>query len=280
MDTKQIKSFVDEIIYDVDTVQYLLDYGRFKETLPIIGKILEHINSFRAGSPGDGLKDAFLEINSYDSQYAHFKNASNDEDLSKLKYKEYVESLFIWTEKNVSKIKREIRSPFQKAAIKLSFYGGLFIIVFCILIISARLFFTRDWGLYGEFYKGMKYEEKISSGVSKTLNFDDYSEMNSVIPRIQFSVHWRGYLLVPQDLKYTFYLYIKDGGRLFIDDIPLIDKWQFRPGVEFEKETYLTKGKHAIRVDYFDGGDAALKLSWKPENGEKVVISERYLRVK
>ena len=47
MDILEIRTFINSLIYDLDTVEYLLDYGRTHETVPIVDKILTRIQSFR-----------------------------------------------------------------------------------------------------------------------------------------------------------------------------------------------------------------------------------------
>jgi len=125
----------------------------------------------------------------------------------------------------------------------------------------------------------MNWEQKISSGVNKTIDFTSYTQMNKHIPAEHFSAHWTGYLLVPQDLEYTFYLILDDGGKLFMDGKPIIDQWQDHFNEEFHHKVFLTKGAHKIRIDFYnDEGGLALNLFWKPKGGKKVIIPVANLR--
>ncbi len=296
MDILKIRSFIEDLIYDLDTVRYLLDYGRIKETLPIIEGILGDIGSFRTDNSGNGLKDVFSEefwnkklpgsmtfseMRTNVTKYSHAKSTDVEKDLVNIQYLKFVKNIFVWSERNISKIRYEIKSPFQRRTEKLLFYVVLFFIGFCILISLAWAFFTRNWGLRGEYFQGMNFEQEISSGVNKMINFSDYSQMKIGIPAEHFSVRWSGYVLAPKDGQYTFYLFLDDGGRLFIDGTQVIDEWQDHDGVEFKKKVFLTRGKHTIRLEYYnDCCVARLALYWKPEGGKKVIIPERYLRIK
>jgi len=293
MDPLKARLFIKDLIYDLNTVRILLDHDRTRETLPIIGRILDAIDVFR-GSRGDqgsdGLFDekywdkklpagmTFLEMRTRLSGYAAMKTP--EKELDSIGYLAFVENVHHWSESNISRIRLEIKSPWRRKAEKAAAYCAMVIIGSCLLGFLYGIFLARNCGLYGQFYKGMNFEQKISSGTNKTIDFDDYTQMKSGIPAEMFSARWSGYLLVDKDLPYTFYLFIDDGGRLFIDGKPVIDQWQNHPGVEFQNKLFLARGKHAIRVDYYnDHYRSMLKLYWEPEGGKKEIIPASHLRM-
>ena len=109
MDSLKVCLFIKNLIYDLDSVQYLLDYGRLKETVPIIERILDNIDSFRAGNLGDGLNNIFSEdfwnkrlpanmsfsqMRTAISKYALPKSPLIEEDLDKIEYQSFVKNVF------------------------------------------------------------------------------------------------------------------------------------------------------------------------------------------
>ncbi len=88
-----------------------------------------------------------------------------------------------------------------------------------------------------------------------------------------FSFEFSGYLNVPADGEYTFYLACNDGGQFFIDNMMLINNDGLHPVVEVAKSIKLTKGLHPVSVRYFqEGGRNGLKVSWKGPGIEKQEI--------
>ncbi|MBF0595556.1 MAG: hypothetical protein HQL22_11410, partial [Candidatus Omnitrophica bacterium] len=141
--------------------------------------------------------------------------------------------------------------------------------------------YSQDWGLTGEFYNGRNFELLIATGNAKTINFNDYKEMNPQIPAENFSARWQGALIVPNDGKYTFSILVDDGGRLFIDDLPVVEDWSVHPPTEYSKDISLSKGDHKIRIEYNNVMQGAvLKLYWTREGGHKQIIPAAYLRQK
>ena len=72
-----------------------------------------------------------------------------------------------------------------------------------------------------------------------------------------------GYLKVPADAIYTFYLSSDDGSKLWLDMDEVIDNDGLHGKEERSVKVPLKKGYHAIRLAYFNGGgDAALELQY------------------
>ena len=93
-----------------------------------------------------------------------------------------------------------------------------------------------------------------------------------------FSFEFDGYIDIPQDGEYTFYLATNDGGHLYIDNRLLINNDGLHPIVEVAKKITLTKGLHPISVRYFqEGGRNGLKVSWQGPGFEKQEIHAKVL---
>ena len=83
------------------------------------------------------------------------------------------------------------------------------------------------------------------------------------LPTDNVSIRWSGYLDVPRDGEYTFYLSTDDGSRLYLGGAPVIDHWGHHEATEKSATLRLSKGEHPIRVDYYEeDGWASAHLEW------------------
>jgi alpha-L-fucosidase len=83
---------------------------------------------------------------------------------------------------------------------------------------------------------------------------------------------FEGYVKIPADGFYTFYLSSDDGSRLWIDDL-LIDNDGLHALTEKSAEIPLSKGLHSIKLQFFQasGGDE-LYVDWKGPGFEKTLL--------
>ena len=88
-----------------------------------------------------------------------------------------------------------------------------------------------------------------------------------------FSFDYEGYINIPKEGEYTFYLATNDGGRLYIDGYMLLNNDGLHPIVEIDKPVTLMAGLHPISVKYFqEGGRNGLIVSWQGPGIEKQEI--------
>ncbi|TSA37936.1 MAG: glycoside hydrolase family 92 protein [Porphyromonadaceae bacterium] len=88
-----------------------------------------------------------------------------------------------------------------------------------------------------------------------------------------FAFDFEGFIRIPKDGLYTIYLTTNDGGRLYIDDICLINNDGLHPLIEIYKPVALKAGLHPISVKYFqEGGTNGLIVSWQGPGIEKQEI--------
>jgi len=88
-----------------------------------------------------------------------------------------------------------------------------------------------------------------------------------------FSFDYEGYINIPKDGEYTFYLATNDGGRLYIDGYLLLNNDGLHPIVEIDKPVTLNAGLHPLSVKYFqEGGRNGLIVSWQGSGIEKQEI--------
>lgn len=95
-----------------------------------------------------------------------------------------------------------------------------------------------------------------------------YSSPDPSIPADDFSVRWTK-LQTFSAGKYTFTMTVDDGGRLYVDNQLLIDKWINQPATSYQATVNLAQGDHAIKMEFYDHTeDAVAKLTWDfaPDN--------------
>lgn len=78
------------------------------------------------------------------------------------------------------------------------------------------------------------------------------------------AVRWEGFLDAPRDGSYSLRLESDDGAWLWLDGDQLLDNGGRHPPKMVQREIFLTKGPHPIRIDYVqDGGGATMRLEWR-----------------
>ena len=103
-------------------------------------------------------------------------------------------------------------------------------------------------------------------------NFDNLTSKskgiadNFTIPKknsgTDFGVNYAGYIKIPKDGVYTFYLNSDDGAILLIDNKIIVNNDGCHAPVEISGVTVLKEGYHKIEVSFFQqGGGMALDLS-------------------
>lgn len=139
---------------------------------------------------------------------------------------------------------------------------------------SLDLSNSTGQGLTYDYYEGslttVKSIEKLSvvtRGITKNFNIDNRQRDTS------FAYILKGYIKVPIDGKYTFYLGSNDGSSLFLDDHELINHDGAHSMTEQFASVSLSEGNHKIVLKYFQmlGGNG-LRLSWKGPDFKKTEI--------
>jgi hexosaminidase len=91
-----------------------------------------------------------------------------------------------------------------------------------------------------------------------------------------------GYIEVPEDGIYTFYLHVKDGGLLYINYNLVVNNDGFKYGIEKSGKVALEAGKHQFIIKYFMGkGWNELSLKYQLDDEEILpVLPEQYFTTK
>jgi beta-glucosidase len=79
-------------------------------------------------------------------------------------------------------------------------------------------------------------------------------------PTDNFSARWSGYFTPAESGTYGFSISGDDGFRLFVDDKPVIEQWQYQGETLVTKKLPLTAGHHyKLKLEYFEGtGQASI----------------------
>ncbi|WP_161491561.1 TIM-barrel domain-containing protein [Sedimentisphaera salicampi] len=122
----------------------------------------------------------------------------------------------------------------------------------------------RKVGLKGEYFKGRNFEELVFSRIDSKIDFNWSSKPPKGMSRNNYSIRWTGWIEVTKAGEYSIIPSADDGVRLWIDGKMITDQWQTQPETQFPANIQLDKGRHRIKMEYFQGEfDAAVRLSWQ-----------------
>jgi hexosaminidase len=107
----------------------------------------------------------------------------------------------------------------------------------------------------------------LRNGTMKQLNISDLK------PADNFGIVIESFLNIENDDSYTFYLTSNDGSNLLIDNALIVDNGGMHGTRELSGKTFLAKGKHSIKILYFNrGGTQKLKLEFESASITKRII--------
>ncbi len=126
-------------------------------------------------------------------------------------------------------------------------------------------------GLCAETADLLKYPVK-DTGVLRTFNVDAIKDSRV------FGYNLTGYINVPENGIYTFYLVSNDGATLYVNDELIVDNDGAHASYVLYGQKGLKKGFHKIKVDYFQMGRAKdLVVSWQKDDGKITEIPAKVL---
>ena len=106
------------------------------------------------------------------------------------------------------------------------------------------------------------------------LNFD----LTPAVNNDNFGFQFVGYIDLPTNGTYTFYTDSDDGSKLYIDNIMVVDNDGLHGSFEQAGSLYLTAGRHAITVGYFDRTlDHKLLVSYEGPGIAKQLVPSKIL---
>jgi len=114
--------------------------------------------------------------------------------------------------------------------------------------------------------------QAIESGVISRFSIDRSHRSNN------FAFRFEGYINIPEDDLYTFYLESNDGSVMYLNDLKLIENDGPHGAFEESASISLRAGMHKVAVSYFQlGGEKVLKLYWNGQDFEKTEIPSNIL---
>ncbi len=280
LDPKHHQVLIDKIIRNLETIQYLRNYSRLKETLPVLLETMAFADIFR-----DNLKkedDRFENIfpdsfwqedfnpkisrRSVKTQAGllgqEYENTP-ELALESMEYPRFLREITVWIQQNIFQFRQISKTPRQKKLESLVTFASWAVLTGAVSLIFILNIGFRKWGLTADYYEGLNFDKLLLTTTNKTLNFTHHLTMDPRTPAESFSVRWEGDLIIDEPGEYVFYLTVDDGAKLVIDDTLVIDEWSDHDNASFEKSLYLPAGTQAIRLDYYNHHDKAiLKLRW------------------
>ena len=129
-------------------------------------------------------------------------------------------------------------------------------------------------GLVYHYYEGafeqtkdIKIAAAIESGIVSHFSLENSKSEN------YFALTFDGYIQIPTDGLYTFYLESNDGSMLNLDDDQLIDNDGAHGTYEKTGSISLRKGFHKISISYFQqSGGKHLRVYWEGADFQKEEI--------
>jgi len=134
-------------------------------------------------------------------------------------------------------------------------------------------------GIAFDYYQGsfqsvddLERKKPVRSGIMNYIGF------KRGLTGEAFGYKYYGYILIPDNGVYTFYLESNDGSKLFLNNEELIDNDGGHTAIEKSAKIALKAGEYPIMVKYFQmGGGKALKLSWESDKISKEEVTAKVL---
>ncbi|WP_172451017.1 PA14 domain-containing protein [Candidatus Chloroploca asiatica] len=130
--------------------------------------------------------------------------------------------------------------------------------------VSERIIRPDQWR--GEYYNNTNLSgtPALVRG-DDAINFDwgSGSPQAGVVNADNFSVRWTREIDLHSHAVYRFSTFSDDGIRLFINDRPVLNRWDNHARLAVQTDVYLRAGKHKIRVEYYEAwGGATAIVNW------------------
>ena len=132
-------------------------------------------------------------------------------------------------------------------------------------------------GLEYDYFEGhCSFVKDLDNLIPKRSGIKTRIEYEPDLSAEEFGYIFRGYILVPEDGTYTFYIESNDGSKLFINGEELIDNDGGHAAIEKSATTSLKAGEYPFMVKYFQmGAGKALQVCWEgPEFTKKELTAE------
>jgi predicted alpha-1,2-mannosidase len=120
--------------------------------------------------------------------------------------------------------------------------------------------------------KDLEKMQPVKSGIAQQIDLQQREKEGF------FGFDFDGYIRIPTDGLYTFYLKSNDGSKMYFAEGVLIDNDGLHPAIERSRTIALKAGTYPITVKYFqEGGSNMLQASWKGPGIDKQEIPSSVL---
>ena len=135
-------------------------------------------------------------------------------------------------------------------------------------------------GLSVAYYKAsFKATTFMSNREPDSMFAYDRAEVPQGISAPAFGLVFKGYIVVPADGTYTFYLNCDDGGVLAIGDSVVVNNDGNHSAIEKSGQVILQKGMHRFRLEFIEGGGGfTLKLRFSLNGSQPQSIPSSWLK--
>ncbi|MBI2593377.1 hypothetical protein HYW44_01935 [Candidatus Daviesbacteria bacterium] len=145
---------------------------------------------------------------------------------------------------------------------------------------NSLLYLKKD-GLYASYYTAPDLSGyPVLKRIDKKVDFAwGNSTPDPSIPGGEFGAKWAGQVLVPNVTdNYSFYVNVKDGARLFIDGVMVIDSWTNKNSpqeIASDPIKLAANSRHNIMLEYYSKtGNPKIQLGWSAPSLPKQVINQ------
>lgn len=140
--------------------------------------------------------------------------------------------------------------------------------------IESTFFTFTNSGLNFSYYEGdfFRFSQIDSSDVVRKGTISQI-KIPSYVAKDFWATIFSGYIFIPKDDIYTFYLSTDDAANLYIDNQKIVEQFSMLGQKEKKKLMALKKGFHRIKCSYFENsGTESLSLSWSSDSFKKQTI--------
>lgn len=139
----------------------------------------------------------------------------------------------------------------------------------------------QQGGLLGQYYDNNDFTNLALTRIDPQINFN-WGYNGSPDPSMQanyFSIRWTGKIRIDTEDDYTFYLYYRDGVRLYINGQQLINVWSYTYYNRANQATvHLTPGFHDITVEFYEEAYYSdIRLDWWSNSFSQQTIPSSHL---
>lgn len=122
------------------------------------------------------------------------------------------------------------------------------------------------------------FSQTVLSGVAPVVHAHELKDLGAITTNVRML--FSGYLQVEKAGTYGLRLITDDGGRMKVNGVAVVDRWQFQGATPNDVKVELQQGLNAIEIEYFQGlAGGSISLQWLPPGATALaVIPEANLR--